>query len=713
MTSPHPMSGLSSTRTRLREMLPLVFLTAGTGFASVFLTLRIMAHVDQPVFIWPVSGAIVAVLLPYASQHPKGKFVLYLSGAAGSFAGGMAVGMSWSFAAIITALVCIDLWITGLLLVPNISTFDDLKQESNLFRFVLATLLSPTLTGFLGAFSVARLLRLPRFDVAFTSASADAIGIALAIPAILLLRRRRQPNAVPSAPQGRRHFLFVTLFLVVSIAVFWQNRGPFLFAIFPPMVLMVLEIGLEGAVFAALALSGIGWFATTHGHGPICLARGASFEGRLLALQFFVWVSITTALPVGAILNERKKAERNSRKADSIHDVLIKHSTEVIVLSSIDGISRHVSPAIHALTGWTVEEYTSQDRFLTVHPDDRENARVMISGLTDGVVRRFRYRILQKNGGWKCVDATVCPYGDGAVDGYVGTIRDISDFVESEENWDVERRRFSEEQQRLAQVEQATQLQLKLKDEFLSNVSHELRSPLTSIYSFATIIDDGLAGDLTPEQKQYLSIVLKNVLQLQSMIEDLLTVTQSTEGKLAIQTRPMSMKEAVVDTVHNFEAIASAKKISLGWTDGSRVGQVMADPVRVRQVLTILVDNALKFTPENGRIDVDLREISAGLVLTRIKDTGCGIPRDKWTKVFDKLYQVTHCSHSDTSKEGRNGLGLGLHIARTLVARQGGQIWVTSLPNEGSIFHFTLPVFRERRNENALDSSTILEGTLS
>jgi signal transduction histidine kinase len=232
--------------------------------------------------------------------------------------------------------------------------------------------------------------------------------------------------------------------------------------------------------------------------------------------------------------------------------------------------------------------------------------------------------------------------------------------------------------------------QLQLRDQFLSHVSHELRSPLTSIYSFSTIIADGLAGETTPQQNDYLQIILRNVRQLKSMIEDLLEVTQAQAGKLSVELEPVSLYGAMVDTVDTLQGAAVAKEIDLSLQSSAPLPLAYADPTRLRQVLIILLDNAVKFTPAGGRVTVDARvfEDDAGFLQVEVSDTGCGISPEVTEHIFERLYQVT-----DPGREGRKGLGLGLHIAKELVTRQGGKIWVSSEPNQGSHFFFSVPAF--------------------
>jgi signal transduction histidine kinase len=241
-----------------------------------------------------------------------------------------------------------------------------------------------------------------------------------------------------------------------------------------------------------------------------------------------------------------------------------------------------------------------------------------------------------------------------------------------------------------AETDRIRTQQLHLKDEFLSHVSHELRSPLTAIYSFSTIILDGLAGKTSPEQDQYLQIILRNVQQLQSMIEDLLEVTQAQTGKLGIELQHLSVSESITYAVDTLQGAAAAKEITLIFDPPPSLPLVQADPTRLLQILIILLDNAIKFTPVGGAVTVHPRvsEEDHNFLLVEVSDTGCGISSEVIGRIFEHLYQV-----ANSSQEGRKGLGLGLHIAKELVTRMGGRIWVSSEVKKGSHFFFTVPIF--------------------
>jgi signal transduction histidine kinase len=232
--------------------------------------------------------------------------------------------------------------------------------------------------------------------------------------------------------------------------------------------------------------------------------------------------------------------------------------------------------------------------------------------------------------------------------------------------------------------------QMQFKDEFLSHISHELRSPLTAIYQFVTILVDRLAGELTPKQVEYLAIILRNVMQLRSMINDLLEVTRVQSGKLTIELQCTSVSDAIVYTVNTLQGAAGVKGITLSSDMDTRLPSVCTDPTRIRQILIILVDNAIKFTPANGAVKVHARILDGdpNSMLLEVSDSGCGISPDMTERIFERLFQVP-----DPTLAGRKGLGLGLYICKELVTRLNGQIWAKNAPEQGAVISVTLPVF--------------------
>ena len=233
-------------------------------------------------------------------------------------------------------------------------------------------------------------------------------------------------------------------------------------------------------------------------------------------------------------------------------------------------------------------------------------------------------------------------------------------------------------------------LQLQLRDAFVSDVSHELRSPLTAIYQFASIIADGLSGPTTPAQQEHLAVVLKNARQLRAMIDDLLETGRAEGGTLTISPECTSLADVIAYTVTTLHGAAREKEITLSFDLPHDLPSVYADPTRLRQILIILLDNAIKFTPANGVVMIHARvdQSDPESLLVEVADTGCGISPELCEKIFDRLYRI-----ADSSQDGRRGLGLGLFICKELVTRHGGRIWVKSHPQRDSVFSFTLPKF--------------------
>ena len=285
------------------------------------------------------------------------------------------------------------------------------------------------------------------------------------------------------------------------------------------------------------------------------------------------------------------------------------------------------------------------------------------------------YRIILRDGSVRNISACESVVLDerGNVSRLIGVNMDITERKEAEQALD-----------------QSRKDQIRFKDEFLSHVSHELRSPLTAIKQFTSILLGGLAGELNKEQHEYQEIVQKNIGQLQSMIDDLLEVTRLETGKLTVEPEIVFIADAVTDILNTLEGTARAKGVTLSCDLLPDLPRAHADRTRLRQILIILLDNAIKFTPDGGAVTIQARLLQQDprFLLLEVSDTGCGISPEIAERIFERLYQV-----AGRPQASRKGLGLGLYICKELVTRQGGQIWVKSQQQKGSTFSFTLPVF--------------------
>ena len=231
----------------------------------------------------------------------------------------------------------------------------------------------------------------------------------------------------------------------------------------------------------------------------------------------------------------------------------------------------------------------------------------------------------------------------------------------------------------------------KLKEEFLHHISHELRSPLTAIYQAVQLLSSGIAGEARPDQKRLAAIALRNSEHLKAMIDDLLETTRAETGKLTVEPRRVDAAAVASDVAAEKKLAADTRGVAFKVDIGTSP-LVYADPVRIRQVLMNLVDNALKFTPKGGTVTLSCSAASgeAGKIVMSVIDTGPGLSTEDCKRVFDRLYQAKGVAPPTGE---RKGLGLGLYISREIIVRSGGRIWVESEPGKGCSFKFTLPVF--------------------
>jgi signal transduction histidine kinase len=247
-----------------------------------------------------------------------------------------------------------------------------------------------------------------------------------------------------------------------------------------------------------------------------------------------------------------------------------------------------------------------------------------------------------------------------------------------------------ERQALLRSLEISRKQQIEFKNQFLLHVSHELRTPLTCIHQYVTLLLDGLAGPMAPDQTDHLKTVLKSVNQLHAMIRDLLEATRADSGKLRIEPRCIDIGELIQQAVAMMQPTAAEKHVRLETGPDQAIPLVYADPDRTLEVLINLIDNGIKFTPAEGSVVVkaSMVETDPTAVYLSVVDSGRGIPPESLPLVFERLYQ-----DPDAVDGNRAGLGLGLFIAKEIVTLQGGRMWVASQPGSGSTFSFTLPLY--------------------
>ena len=391
---------------------------------------------------------------------------------------------------------------------------------------------------------------------------------------------------------------------------------------------------------------------------------------------------------------QRRLAEKHLHRSAELFRQITENVTDLIAVLDLDGKWHYNSPSYTTILEES-ELSPGVDSFAAIHPEDQERVRLLFEETArNGTAQRAEFRYLRPDGGIRFIESqsSVVRDQDGKIANVITLSRDIT-----------ERKQNEERMQRIQGQIERTNKDLVRKNEEIQNfyhtLSHELKTPLTSAREFISIVMDGLAGKVTETQFDYLRIAKESCNQLRVCLNDLLDTTRLETGKLRIELKAVPLGNLVQQVVTMMSPVATTKKIRLSKNVQSGLPTVLLDENRIMQVLTNLLNNALKFTPEGGKISLKVCEASGrpGHLQVSVSDTGRGIPKDQLDRIFDRLFQV---KLGDAATE--KGIGLGLYICRELVELHGGRIWVKSELEAGSTFTFELP------NDPQLRLSTVL-----
>jgi signal transduction histidine kinase len=255
---------------------------------------------------------------------------------------------------------------------------------------------------------------------------------------------------------------------------------------------------------------------------------------------------------------------------------------------------------------------------------------------------------------------------------------------------------LAEHQHRLERMNEDLQQKNQEIRSFYHTLSHELKTPLTAAREFVSILVDGLAGELSPTQIEYLGYVKEGCDQMTTCLNDILDITRMETGRFSVRTIAAPLPPVVHRTLAGFANRARDAGIELEEEFASNLPEAVFDPHRLTQVVGNLIDNAIKFTPPGGKVRLEVGTGSDGRILVTVTDTGKGIHEEHLEHVFERLYQVR-----DGSEQSRMGLGLGLFICREIVRLHGGELAVASRVGAGTTFRFTLPTSSASTNSDS------------
>jgi two-component system, OmpR family, phosphate regulon sensor histidine kinase PhoR len=238
----------------------------------------------------------------------------------------------------------------------------------------------------------------------------------------------------------------------------------------------------------------------------------------------------------------------------------------------------------------------------------------------------------------------------------------------------------------LAQQVEALRLSDQFKSDFVSSVSHELRTPLASILGYTDILVNGEVGEMTPDQAEFLDIIDQNARRLLTLINDLLTLSGLESGRMVIRPEPVDLRELVRGNVHIHApaVVAHRLRIDVGLPEEPVTAVVDAD--RISQVLSNLVSNAIKFTPDEGSLRIGLA-VEDGEAVLSVADSGIGISEADRERLFERFFRA-----GNAVEQAIPGTGLGLAICKGIVDAHAGRLWLESALGEGTTVTVRLPL---------------------
>jgi len=344
-------------------------------------------------------------------------------------------------------------------------------------------------------------------------------------------------------------------------------------------------------------------------------------------------------------------------------------SIDMICIAGYDGYFKRLNPAWEKTLGYSTEELMARPYSELVHPEDREATIQRAENFkTNGNIVAFTNRYLCKDGSYKWLMWNATPFAEQRR--IYAVARDITEFKQMQEG--------------LVLAKEEAERSNKFKDQFLSTMSHELRTPLNAVMGFSDMLSEERYGPLNDRQRRYVTHINTGGRHLLRLINDILDLSKIEAGRLQLAIESVPIKPSFAEVFDCLRPLADKKSQTLVVQSLLNLC-VRADATRLRQVLMNLVGNAIKFTPEGGKIELAAQQLGE-VVRVEVRDSGPGIPEGEQQRIFEAFHRL---QQSDKTSEGT---GLGLAITRRLVELHGGRLGLESIPGSGSCFYFTLPI---------------------
>jgi PAS domain S-box-containing protein len=376
------------------------------------------------------------------------------------------------------------------------------------------------------------------------------------------------------------------------------------------------------------------------------------------------------------ITRQKQEAARLREQAD-----LLDLTHDTILVRGLDGTIRFWNHGAEEMYGWRRDEVlsaVSHELLQTRFPFPRADieAQLLRDGRWEGELVHVRRDGVEIHTASRWALRRTA---EGRPDEVLEINNDVTARRRAEEELHVRNRELQEQSRRALEAS-------RLKSEFLANMSHELRTPLNAVIGFAEILHDAKVGPVTADQKEFLGDILTSSRHLLQLINDVLDLSKVEAGKLEFRPEPVDMIRLLGEVRDILRSIAAGKRIRVETAIDAGLGPVVVDPGKLKQILYNYLSNALKFTPDDGRVTIRVGPEGAAHFRLEVEDTGVGIQAEDLGRLFVEFQQL-----DATAAKKYAGTGLGLALTKRLVEAQGGSVGARSTYGQGSVFHAILP----------------------
>lgn len=378
-------------------------------------------------------------------------------------------------------------------------------------------------------------------------------------------------------------------------------------------------------------------------------------------------------------VSEKIRLEQKLIESEENYHAIFENADDTLYTHDLNGFILTMNKTGLLQLGCTEKEVIGSHISKWLTPDTYKKSEVRLKRVQKGetVEQPFIIEVVTKNGEikWGEVRTSLIFKGD-KVTGIQGVARDITEKKKLEEKLHEYHEELQHSYEELIEAD-------KVKTEFVSNMTHELLTPLTSIKGFAELIEEETMGKINSEQRISLDVIIRNSERLIQLIRELLDSALIDNKKFVLQFRIFSLENIILKTIQDVHPQAKEKQIKI-ITEIQHGIKIYGDDERLMQVIRNLLVNAIKFTPKNGQITIQSVNDNEHIRIS-VSDNGIGIPEDKLDTIFDRFFQI---DGSISRKYG--GVGLGLSICKSIIDRHNGLIWAES-EGKGSTFHIVLP----------------------